>query len=393
MYKNKKSALIKSIALFTMISMLCVMLASCGKSSKIPIGNAINYGYTLVDGTDLYYSKTIVSDGDYFSCIFKFDMSTGEDTLISVVEGEDNNVMNAFITLDKGNLYFLSNYLHESYLEASENISYIKPDGKSPADVLTLFDEGEVSCRYMQIMNGVIYYYDDWDEAIYRVNTNGKGKKLICDAEIMSDSIMVVSGSKIYFGEDTMILEVGRNGGTPKIIFDSEEVYEEAYFYIGYLMVDNKFIYYMDDDKTFIGRVSTNGRTNQIIYIAPEDSYIESFNVSDGVVYFVLETDNTYEIMSITPGSENPRIIVDRNNYFAEILPLSIWGNTIYFMALSAYETIMDSDYVWFTVKTSGGNIVPIRPFTVHSDTFIGEYWDGDDLEIDLDDNEEDIDE
>ena len=378
MYRNKKSVLLKFSAVLMIVSILCTALLSCGKSVSVPVGNSINYGYALVDGVDFYYSKTVINGGDYYSCIYKYNMSTGEDVLVSMVDGEDSNIMNAYLTLDKGNLYFLTNYLHESYLEAAIDISYVKPDENTPENVSTIFDE-DISCRYMQIIDGVIYYYDDWEEMIYRVNTDGSDKKAICEAAIMSDSIMCVDGKKIYYGEDTMIYQVGTGGGTPKVIFDSEQVYEDDYFYIGYLMADKNYIYYMDDYKTFIGRMSANGKNDEVLYTAPETSYIESFNVSDGVVYFVLDTDDTYEIMSITPGSSTPKVIVDRNNYYAEILPVSIWGDNIYYLALPAYETIMDSDYVWFTVKKSGGNVSPIRPFTVESDTFgYEEEWDED---------------
>ena len=376
MNKGKKNILIRFISMLITVSVMCVLLVSCGNNAGIPAGNLLNYGYVLVDGDDVYYSKILINDGDYYSCIYKYNSSTSEDVLISALYAEDDNVMNSFLTLEKGNLYFLTNYLHESHLEASENISYIKPDGKVPEEVQKIFETDDISARYMQIVKGVLYYYDDWEEAIYRINLNGTGKKLICEAEIYSDSFLTVANNKVYFGEDTMILEVSINGGTPKVIFDSEEEYEDDYYYIGYLAADNKFIYYMDDDKSFIRRISLNGKNDTLVYEAPAGMNIESFNVSDGVVYFVTDTNDIYEIMSITPGAANPTVVVDRNNGYGDILPISIWGNTIYFLAMPAYETIMESDYVWFTVNKSGGRITAMRPFTVSSDIFEDDEWD-----------------
>jgi len=378
MFKNKKSVLLKFLVMFIVVCIVFAVFASCGKSVTVPIGNTINYGYVLVDGDDIYYSKMIINGGDFYSCIYKYNTKSGEDVLISVTEAEDILVMNGFLTLERGNLYFLSNYAHESYLEAAENISYIKPDGKTPNEISMLFEDGEVSCRSMQIVKGVIYYYDDMEEIICRINADGTNKRIINEeAAIWSYSNMCVSGNSIYYAEDEYIYEINVKGGEPKLILDTYDEFEDGYFDISYIIVDNKYIYYMDDEQSYIYRISTNGRNNELIYKAPQGVYIESFNVSEGVVYFVLNTSETYEIMSITPGATLPRAIVDRSNDYGDILPISIWGNTIYFLAMPSQETIMDSDYVWFTVNKNGGPVTPFQPFIVESDVFGNENEDG----------------
>lgn len=378
MITQKKSGFKKALkvgALFAFVLALCAVFASCGKNVELPLGNSINYGYVLADGNDVYYSKVIENDVDYYTCIYKYNTQSNKDTLIATLSAEENNVMNSFLTIDGGKLYFLSNYMHESYLEAGVNINYIDLNGSNPDKVSTIFDTDEISCRYMQIVNGMIYYYDDMEEIIYRMNLNGTDRKSVCEAVISSYSIMCVSKNKIYYSEDEFIYEVNVRGGTPKIVFDSAQEFEDDYFDIGYLTVDGSYIYYMDYDKSFIQRIGTNGSGNTMMYEAPQGAYIESFNVSDGVIYFVLNSSEAYTIMSVVPGNQTSRVVVDESHGYAEILPMSIWGDTIYYLALPAYETIMESDYVWFTVKKSGGNVTPMSPFSVYASSFGDGNW------------------
>ena len=56
--------------------------------------------------------------------------------------------------------------------------------------------------------------------------------------------------------------------------------------------------------------------------------------------------------------------------------------HTIYFLAMPSLETIMDSDYVWFsTRRTGGGAVTPFQPFMVDNDALSDDYDDYDDYD------------
>lgn len=337
--------------------------SSCGSSVAATSGNASNYGYVLADGDDIYYTKIVVeSETECYSNIYKCSAkNTDDEILISSVRAEYVNHMNAFLSLDGGYLYFLTKFIHGSEEEYSDNIYRVKPDGKNTTPE-KLFEEN-ISCSFMYISNGMIYYYDDTDCALYRMNTNGTKKQLLCEAIATG---IAFSGDKIYYAEFDQLMSVSVNGGEPVEIYN----FEEDDIYIESLVFDGGYLYYLDDTYSLIGRIKTDGTDKKKIYEVGESSYayIEGFNVSGGVVYFVLDeygqTEN-YAVLSVTPGSKSTKLIVSDTNELGDIGPLSIWNDTIYFIGMPIYETIMDSDDVWFTVKKSGGNITPFKPLNV----------------------------
>jgi hypothetical protein len=337
--------------------------SSCGASVAATSGNSTNYGYVLADGDDIYYTKIIVeSESEIYSNIYKCSARNPDsEILISSMPAGYINHMNAFLSLDGGYLYFLAKFIHESEEEYSDNIYRIKPDGKNTVPE-KLFEE-DISCSFMYISNGVIYYYDDTDYAFYRMNTNGTKKQLLCEAVVTGAA---VGGDKIYFAEFDVLMSVSVNGDEPKEIYN----FEDDDIYIEKLILDGNYLYYLDDTYSLIGRIRTDGTDKKKIYEVSESSYayIESLNVSGGVVYFVLDeygqTEN-YAVLSITPGSKSTKLIVSDTNELGDIGPLSIWGDTIYFVGMPIYDTILDSDDVWFTVKKSGGKIDPFKPLNV----------------------------
>ena len=361
----KKSVLILCL-IFIVILIIPATLASCGKSVAVSSGNLSNYGYVLVDDGNIYYTKIIESSSRYYSNIYKYNIKTKQDILISSAVADYHNEMNSFLTIDKGELYFLTNYLNNSIKEASVNISKVKPDGKNIEPEL-LFED-DISCAFMQIVNGVIYYYDDIEQAIYRMNTNGSHKKFICDAAAAG---IAIGNGKIYFSEFDKLMQVSAKGGEPVEIYD----FSDEGFYIGAIVLDGGYIYYLDDSYSVIGRIKTDGKGNQEVYRVNGNTneYIEYFNVSGGVVYIVAENyseDAIYSVLSVTPGSRTPKQIVTNNSELGDISPLAIWQDTIYFMGMPVYDTVLNSDYVWYTVKKSGGKLTPFQPLCEYSDTF-----------------------
>lgn len=364
--KTKKIA--KALILFLVVIVIAApyALASCGKSVSVSSGNISNYGYVLVDGDDIYYTKVVESLSGYYSNIYKYNIKTQEEILIASTEADYHNEMNGFLAIDNGELYFLTNYLNDSIKEASVNISKIKPDGKNIQP--TLLFEDDISCSFMQIENGVIYYYDDMEQAIYRMNVNGTQKKFICDA---SASGIAIGNGKIYFSEYDVIMQVSTKGGEPQVFYD----FSDEGFFVETIILEGNYIYYIDDSYSCIGRIRTDGSGNQQIYTISGNTneYIEYFNVSGGVVYIVSDShaeDSIYSILSIIPGNKSPKQIVTNKSELGDISPLAIWNDTIYFMGMPVYETILDSDYVWFTVNKSGGKLTPFQPVNEYSEKF-----------------------
>jgi len=357
--------------IFTAVFVFTGVISSCGKNTvAVSSGNISNYGYVLVDKDDIYYTKTIINGAMFYSNIYKYNIKSGTEILVASTEADYYNEMNAFLSIDNGELYFLANFLDGSYKECSPNISKVKPDGKKikPEKIL---DE-DISCAFMQVINGVIYYYDDVEHGLYKINIDGTKKQLLCEAAI---SGIAISGDKIYFAEFEMLMEVSTDGGEPKEIYD----FGEENFYIESLVFEGDYLYYLDDSLSFIGRIRTDGKDKSIIYRVGDDLpvYIDYFNVSGGTVYFVLDEygpTGNYAVLSIVPGNRLAKVVVSDSEDFGDISALSVWGEKIYFFGMPISETIMDSDYVWFTVNKSGGKPEAFKPLSEDSETFGGDF-------------------
>ena len=326
-------------------------------------GNISNYGYVLVDDDDIYYTKIIETPLMYYSNIYKYNISTRTETLVAVTETYYPNEMNSFLTMYNGELYFLANYQSDLTKKSSPNIYKVTPDGRITEPVKLL--EENISCAFMQISDGMIYYYDDYEQAIYKTDINGTQKEFLCGAVI---SGMAVGNGKIYYAEYGRIMQISTKGGEPSEVCD----FSDDRFYIESIVLEGDHIYYSDDSYFFIGRVRTDGNRNQIIYKANEakNEYIDSFNVNGGVVYIVSENyskDSMYSVLLVTPGIRIIKQIISSKNEFGYIAPLAIWDDTIYFLGMQLYEVVLDSDYVWFTVKKSGGRLSPFQPLAEYS--------------------------
>ena len=339
------------------------ILSSCGASSILSSGNVSNYGYVLTDKTDVYYTKTITSgNGTVSSNIYKYNTKTQTEILIAQTSAEEIFEMNAFMTLYNGELFFLTNYAHGTSKEWSPNIYKIKTDGKNTKPEAIL--EKDTKCSFMQIVNGMIYYYDYLEDSMYRVNPNGTKRELICELPMTA---IAIGGGKIYFADYDILAEVSVNGGEPKEIYN----FEEDDIYIESLILDGNYLYYTEYNQELIGRIRIDGKDNREVYKVPESSsaYIENFNIGAGKVYFTLDEygeSGDYAVLEITPGGNQPRVIVSDKNELGDISPLSIWGDTIYFVGFPIFDTVLNSDFVWFTVSKNGGNIEPFQPFNVY---------------------------
>ena len=367
----KRSARTTRGVLFLLLTcIICIAilgtLSSCGRNISVSSGNISNFGYVLVDDGNIYYTKIVESALGYYSNIYKYNIKTQSEILVASTEAYYHNEMNGFLAMDNGELYFLTNYLNDSIIEASVNISKITPDGKNIEPTL-LFDE-EISCTFLQIVNGIIYYYDDMDQAIYKMNTDGTNKMFICDALV---SGIAVDKGNIYYAEYDTIMKVSTKGGEPTIVYE----FSDEGLYIESIVLDGNYIYYLDDSYSLIGRMKTDGSKNQTVYTAGEQTneYIEYFNVNRGVVYIVAENyaeDAIYSVLSVTPGNKTVKQIVSHKSELGDISPLAIWNDTIYFTGMPMSDTILDSVYVWFTVKKSGGILTPFQPLSEYSDKF-----------------------
>ena len=362
----------KLIFLIFACAIIAVSIGSCGSGSLISAGNINNYGYVLVDGNDIYYTKVIITDMNYYGNIYKYNTATKQEEIVAETIVDFPNQMNAFLTLYNGDLYFLPYFLHESIAESSPYIYKVKPDGKNivPEPVF----EDDASITFMQIVDRTLYYYDDAEGILYSMNPNGTNRKAVCEAMMSGISI---SGGKAYFTDYEFLQSVSLKGGEPELIFDFSELEEPIY--LKNIVVDGNFIYYSEYDGTRIGRIRTNGTNNEDIYISGAGEYINFFNVSGDMMYIVVENygrEQNHAVIAVSASGGNSRVIVSDSENLGDILPVLIWGETIYLSGMPIFE-MMESEYVWFTVKKSGGNLVPWKAFSIVSEDYsIEEDWD-----------------
>ena len=369
--------------LFAVLLICAAAFGSCGSAAG-PSGNIGNYGYVLVDGNDIYYTKVIIGEMDYYGNIYKYNTVDQTEILVAETHVDYFSEMNAYLTLYNGYLYFLPYFLHDSVNESSPNIFRVIPDGKNttPEPLLTY----EASITFMQITGGKLYFYDDFDEMLYSMNPDGTNHKIICEDIMFGISI---SGNRAYYTDYEMLSSVNLYGGQPKLIFDFSELEDES-IYLENIIVDGNYVYYLSDDFSHIGRIGTNGRNKKNIYTAELNEYICFFNISGDTLFVVSEDygeEENYAVIAVNIKDGSAREVVSASENLGDILPLSIWGETIYFTGMPIYETIMDSDYVWFTVQKDGGSLAAWQPFNVVLEDWEAEYnWD---FEYDYDDEED----
>lgn len=378
------------------ILILCVIIAnagSCGSSSAVPAGNIANYGYVLVDGNNIYFTRMVITDFANYSNIYRLDMRTpqAEPLLIAKMEVEWHNEMSAFLTLHNGYLYFLPYFLHESMNEVSPNIYRVRADGQdvTPEPML----EQDAAITFMQIAGGLIYFYDEnagEHGTLYSMRPDGSNREIVLEAFMQA---ITIGGNDAFFIDEDMVLRsVSLRGGEPREIFNflqTEENEEEEFGVfpdnINNILADGNYIYYLDEDGLFVGRIRTNGTNNEIIYAVNEESseFIAYFNVSGDTLFMVMGdygAEFNFAIIAVsTRGGGTPRVVVSPSEDLGDIMPISIWGNVIYFAGMPIYETIMDSDYVWFSVRKEGGRPVAWQPFSIFDEAFGGwDDWDWD---------------
>lgn len=138
--------------------------------------------------------------------------------------------------------------------------------------------------------DGWIYYSVPYS-GLYKMRTNGSEKtNLIDEVSIKCDNINVVN-DWVYFSKNWEIYRIHINGGTPELVFDTDQDYNRVE--ISSIIVAGDWIYYSGYDsqgKTSIYRVRTDG-THQATAI--EDA--NSFNIVDGWIYYSIPKDTHFE--------------------------------------------------------------------------------------------------
>lgn len=361
-----------------------LLTASCSAPNTLKASNASNYGYTTVLGQDIFYSKVILNDIYLYSNIYKYNSATNTETLLLKNDAYDINELNAFISPYKDKVFFLKNYLHDSVQGFSDNIYYVKTDG-SAVDPEKLLTE-DVVCSFMQIYDEKIYFYDEAQQMFYSVNIDGTEKKEICAAVTAR---ICINEKYIYYIEYDTIFRVSLNGGKPETIIACSE--SEESFYPNELAVDSGYIYVIDDTYTYIKRIRINDKSIENLYevMSGDTAYISHLNVSDGIIYFIIDSygnDGKYAILSLVPGSGSPNEVVSGSNLYIDILPFTIWENIIYYYACPN-DTIMNSDYILYTVPVTGGKPKPFKPRFELSDTFGSEETSDEESDITISEN------
>ena len=362
---NKTKFLFALLIIFAVVS--GAFLSSCAQNVPVSSGNATCYGYTLVDGDDIYYTKIICDeDNNLYSNIYKYNVKTQKEILVSSVEAFYDE-LNGFLSLDGGYLYFLPNFLHDSMNEASHNIYKVKPDGKNVKP--TPLFEKNIECTFMHVADGMIYYFDEADYSFYKIKTDGTKREFICEAPNLPYNTLgiAVGKDKIYYAEDELLMAVSLNGGKPEVIFD----FYDYDVYIDDLILDGDYLYYLCDQSQ-IGKIKTDGTENRTIYTYTS-GWIDFFNFSDGILYLVVdsaESDSSWEILSVVPGSKSAKVLVSAKENLLDIWPPSIWGDKIYFVGVPQQGDVLGSDEGWYTVGKNGGDITAFQPLNAEIEGF-----------------------
>lgn len=364
-----KTNLHKKIILTTLILSFIFSIAACGSGAVHTSGENNSFGYTLLDGDDLYYTKVVVKeDVYYYSCLYKRNLKTKEETLINITECDYLNEVNSFINIAGSDILFLTNYVYDSSYGVSDNITKVKKTGMEPSLLL----EEDSDCALMQVVGSDVYYYDESEQIIYKTDKNGSSPKKICEA---STNSFFVQGSKLYFSDFEYIYSVSASGGEPSVIFESTE---EGY-YVDQITYGNGYIYFIDDSFSSIRRIKGSAKNiteSELLYEADmnKNTYIERIYYYNKELYFTLDcygANDNYAVLAYNPATSNTRVVVSDTEDFIEISPFSIWNDTVYFYAMTSNENIMDSDWVWYTVPASGGKATPFSPLYVFDDNFL----------------------
>lgn len=359
----------KKILLTVLALSFIFSAASCGGGKVHKSGENNNYGYTLLDGEDLYFTKVVVKDDlYYYSCLYKRNLRTKEETLINITECDYLNEVNAFVNIAGNDVLFLTNYVYDSFAGVSDNITKVKKTGIEPTHIL----QEDVDCALMQVVGNDVYFYDEIEQVIYKTDKNGKTPKAICEA---STNSFFVQGTRLYFSDFEYIYAVSTSGGEPFVIFDSSE---EGY-YIDKITYGNGYIYFIDDSYSSIRRVKASAKNkieSELLYEADlnKNVYIERIYYYNKELYFTLDCygkDENYAVLAYNPATAKTRVVVSDAEEFIEISPFSIWKDTLYFYAMTSSENIMESDWVWYTVPAAGGKATPFSPLYVFDDNFV----------------------
>jgi len=373
----------KRVLSVVLIAAVCAAMAmatgSCGRGSTVSAGNINNFGYLLVDGQHIFFTQVTITDFGYYSHIYRYHTVSKEEIPVARMEVDFPNEMNAFMSIHGNYLYFLPYFLHESMKEVSPNIYRVRTDGSNTTPE-PLFDE-EMSIMFMQIEGGLIYFYDDYLGALFSMNPDGSDRRVIAEAPMDS---LTIAGGTVFFADNEHLMSVPLRGGEITEIFDFSTFGANGVF-LRHIVAEGNYIYFSDDDFSMVGRIRNNGRSEpEIIYRTNPDTleYVAFFNVSGNNVFMVVENfgpEQNFAILSVPVSGGEPRVIVSDAESLGDILPISIWNNVIYFAGMPIYVTVMDSDYVWFSVGVDGGRFGPWQPFSIADESAMWDDWGDDD--------------
>lgn len=327
-FKNKMLTLISknkvlSIAIISIIAILFVIIISISCKSNVgnTSGNLYNNGFSVEHNGILYYSEY---DG-LLNGIYK--VKGNKKTKIS----DDRGI---YLNISGNNIYYMD--LNNS------NIVKMKLNGKNKKVIVKNVDLTKIT-----LVDDWIYYFEQ--SSLYKIKTNGKGKKKL-STKLMKNYEIV--GNWIYYSymDDGkyVIAKVKTNGKSNKIV--SEDV-GKAFFLVG------NNIYYIYEDYDFnnfeykyqLYRMKQNGKNKSKVTDFNGEVEVDTINLNGNEIYYAKSNEEEkLGIYKIKLNGKNETKIADLNLHFTK---LNLHDKWIYYMNV---ENSQEMKIQTYRIRTNG---------------------------------------
>lgn len=212
-----------------------------------------------------------------------------------------------------------------------------------------LIFEGNMDIRSLNIIEGKLYfiavdYYElesgyNYDAKMYKMDLDGSNQVVINDNDFSTLYVdMYAIKNKIYYiGADNNLYRMNLNGKKRKLILELNE---------GVLGLNENYVIYIKDKETYVANL--NGK-NEIKIL---DKIIYTPQIQGDYIYY---TDENMELYRIPVVGGEPEKIIDVPAY-----DLNVTDNGIYYLSYRNQEEV-DYSLVIYKADLDGGNIEEVQ--------------------------------
>lgn len=240
--------------------------------------NALELGNTT---GNLHNFAAVVESGDWIyyvdnSCIYK-KKKDGTETKCIV-----KNIGSAFGLNVEGDYLYYTRTIY-SKGDSYTRLYRVKLDGTGNKRICSssigIYPGGSPT-----VQNGWIYFCD-FSTNLYKVKVDGS-KKILLQKGNYGIVDFSIYGKNIYFAKDNCIYRMDINGKSKKILKKCSKSIDGIQVYNGWIYYKNQYGY---GNKGSIYRMKLDGKENKEII-----KNVLSFNVSDGVIYYSIRDKGSY---------------------------------------------------------------------------------------------------